>query len=457
MTEDKTVLIIGAGLAGCEAANLLANNGVKVKLFESKRVKKNPAQRSLDFAELICSNSLKSMDKDSAHGILKREMEQLGSLILKIAMDAKVPAGGALAVDREQFSMMITEEIEKNPNIEVFDLMVEDPIALADDYSASDVIISSGPLTDGLLLDWIKANIIKSKDDLYFYDAIAPIIDSDSLDMSKLYFKDRYVDSSENREEVGYLNVPLTKDVYEEFVNDINKSSKVTATSFEKDKFFESCLPVDIMAQRGIETLRFSCMKPVGLEMENGNIPYAVIQLRRENLIGSAYNMVGFQNRMKHSDQVEIFRKIPGLERAEFLQLGSVHRNTYINARRVLNSDLSLIEYPNIYICGQLCGVEGYTESAAMGLYSAFQLLQKFKGEYYPKIFPIESAIGALVNYLMTQTRPSPSNINFGIFPSVELTKEERRDRRRRKKIKRGKISKRAEEKWCQAVFTKNH
>ncbi|MFL5784236.1 MAG: methylenetetrahydrofolate--tRNA-(uracil(54)-C(5))-methyltransferase (FADH(2)-oxidizing) TrmFO [Bacteriovoracaceae bacterium] len=433
---SKRVLVIGAGLAGSEAAMFLARNNVQVVLVEGKTVKLNPAQKIPTFAELVCTNSLKSMDATSGHGILKNEMKAMGSLVLECGTLHAVPAGDALAVDREKFSAEITNRLSRHPNIRIVSLEADDPIKLKKELECDYVIIATGPLTTEKLEAWIKE---MSGDDFYFYDAIAPVVDADSLDLSKMYFKDRHKDMEEGGD---YLNSQMNKEEYYAFIEALATAEKVPAKEFEDWKFFESCLPIDLMAERGKDTARFSCMKPVGLEPDiHGKWPYAVVQLRKENLLGSAYNLVGFQTRLTYKEQVRVFRMIPGLENASFIHLGSCHRNSFLNARKLLNADLSSKKFPELYFAGQITGVEGYTESASMGLYAAYQVLRSIKGEA-PVQFPVETAIGALVNYIMTIEKPCPSNINFGLLPTVELTKEQRKGDRKR--IKKELVSKRA-------------
>ena len=438
------VLVIGAGLAGSDAAWFLAQNNVDVVLAEGKSLGLNPAQKVKTYAELVCTNSLKSVDPATGHGLLKGEMQALGSLVLESAYEKRVPAGDALAVDRDKFSALITKKLQDHPRIETIEKVVEDPISLGKEVGADYIIVSTGPLTQKGLEQWIQKEI--AGDDFYFYDAIAPVVDADSLDYSKLYFKDRHKPVPEEEGvEADYLNAPMNQEQYETFVKELVTAEKVPAQNFEDWKFFESCLPVDLMAERGIDTPRFSCMKPIGLEMANGEMPYACVQLRKENLVGSAFNLVGFQTRLKYPEQVRVFQTIPGFENASFLHLGSVHRNSFLNARKVLNSDLSSKTFPYLYFAGQITGVEGYTESASMGLYSAWQVLRKIQGKEAVN-WPIETGIGALINYIMTVSKPSPSNINFGLLPPVPLTKEQRRDRKNRKKVKKTLASNRAKE-----------
>ncbi|MDD0853486.1 methylenetetrahydrofolate--tRNA-(uracil(54)-C(5))-methyltransferase (FADH(2)-oxidizing) TrmFO [Halobacteriovorax sp. GB3] len=432
---EPRVLVIGAGLAGSDAAMFLAERGIKVVLVECKSFKPTEAQKLKTCAELVCTNSLKSKAPDSAHGVLKYEMDKLGSIVLRKGNEHSVPAGDALAVDREQFSAAVSEALRAHENIEFIEKEASDPLAMQEEFNCQYTIVATGPLTSKNLETWILEKL--SKDDFYFYDAIAPVVDAESLDYSKLYYKDRHKEVSEEEGvEADYLNAPLNKEQYELFVKELQMAQKVPAQNFEDYKFFESCLPIDIMAERGIDTARFSCMKPIGLEMADGKRPYACVQLRRENLLGSAFNMVGFQTRLTYKEQVRVFRMIPGFEEASFIHLGSVHRNTFLHAKKLLNFDMSSKEFPSVHFAGQITGVEGYTESASMGLYVAHQVFRKIKG-LEPVEYPVATGIGALVNYVMTADRPSPSNINFGLLPSVELTKEQRRDRKNRKKVKK--------------------
>lgn len=440
MRKKSRVLVIGAGLAGSEAAWFLANRGVNVILAESKRVVPNPAQKIPYFAELVCTNSLKSKEPASGHGILKVEMQALGSLVLEAGNATAVPAGGALAVDREKFSLHITQKLEQHPNVEIVDELVSDPIAFAQKVEADRTIVATGPLTAAPLENWLKGNL--GPEDLYFYDAIAPVVDADSLNLSGMYLKDRHADIEDGT--VGdYLNVPLNKEQYELFVNELVAAEKVQPKDFEEAKFFESCLPIDLMAERGVDTARFSCMKPIGLKLDGQRLPHAVIQLRKENLLGSAFNLVGFQTRLTYKEQIRVFRLIPGFEEATFVHLGSVHRNTFLNSKKVLKFDLSSREFPRMSFAGQMTGVEGYTESASMGLYVAWQIWRELR-DMEPAPWPVETAIGALINYVMTSPKPAPSNINFGLLPTVALTSEERKNRKNRKRLKKEKVAARA-------------
>jgi methylenetetrahydrofolate--tRNA-(uracil-5-)-methyltransferase len=414
--KKSKVVVIGAGLAGSECAWFLANQGVEVVLIEKKRLKLNPAQKTQLFAELVCTNSLKSTELTSAHGLLKKEMLALNSLVLSAADQAKVPAGDALAVDREVFSGIITQKLIDHPLITLIDEEAEDPRTYLERFAAEAVVVATGPLTGEKLEQWMSQEL--GEGNCYFYDAIAPVVDADSLNYEKLYFKNRHEEPAESAD---YLNAPMTKEQYYHFIEELNLAEKVKPKNFESEKFFESCLPIDVMAERGIDTPRFSCMKPIGLSMGDHR-PYAVVQLRKENLLGAAFNLVGFQTRLTYPEQKRVFRLIPGFEQAEFIHLGSVHRNTYLNSAKILNFDLSCIKFPNIYLAGQIIGVEGYTESAAMGQYVALQIARKLKNLAI-KPFPVSLCLGALINYIQTWERPSPSNINFGLLPTVTLEK----------------------------------
>lgn len=441
---SKKVLVIGAGLAGSEAAWFLAERGINVILAEGKSLHLNPAQKIKTCAELVCTNSLKSNSPDSAHGMLKHEMRAFGSLVLKIAELTAVPAGDALAVDRDLFSAQITEKLKSHPLIQFIDREISNPFETKIEFNADYVICASGPLTTSPLEKWIQENI--SGDDFYFYDAIAPVVDADTLDYSKLYFKDRHKITAEGEEVVAdYLNSHMNQEQYEKFIHELVNAEKTPPQNFEDYKFFESCLPIDTMAERGVETARFSCMKPIGLELPDGSMPYACVQLRKENLLGSAYNLVGFQTRLTYKEQIRVFQMIPGLENASFIHLGSVHRNSFLNARTLLNPDLSTKKYNDFYFAGQLTGVEGYTESASMGIYTALQIFRRINN-LDSVTFPIETAMGSLVNYIMTAPKPVPSNINLGLMPGVIFTKEQRKRRKEKKKIKKEIVSTRARE-----------
>lgn len=431
------VLVIGAGLAGSEAAWFLAEKGIQVRLVECKTKKLNEAQKIPTFTELVCTNSLKSMDPTSAHGLLKTEMKALGSLVLRNAEKHAVPAGDALAVDRELFSQAMTQDLRNHPLIEVIEEEATDPMELMRRHECQQVIVATGPLTTSPLEQWIVENLAAG--DFYFYDAIAPVVDADTLDYTKLYFKDRHRTPDERAD---YLNAPMTKEQYDHFINELVNAEKVPPKKFEDWKFFEACLPVDLMAERGPETARFSCMKPIGLELPDGTEPWAVVQLRKENLLGSAFNLVGFQTRLTYKEQVRVFRMIPGFENASFIHLGSCHRNSFLNSRQLLDFSMCSKQFPELHFAGQITGVEGYTESAALGLYVAHQVWRKLEG-HGPLQWPVETAIGALVNYVMTVEKPAPSSINFGLLPTIELTKEQRR-MKDKKKTRKTLVSQRA-------------
>jgi len=414
-SKTAKVVVVGAGLAGSECAWFLANRGIEVILIERKKIALNPSQKNPHFAELVCTNSLKSLQPNSSHGLLKIEMEKLGSLVLKVAHQTAVPAGDALAVDRDLFSAAITKELEAHPKIKIVDQDVSNPTEELKKWEANAIVVATGPLTSVALESWLKE---LTKDNLYFYDAIAPVVDAETLDYSKLYFKDRHKDPVDSAD---YLNAPFTKDEYIHFISELKNAEKVKPKNFEEEKFFESCLPIDLMAERGDETARFSCMKPIGLALDpKGKWPYAVLQLRKENLLGSAFNLVGFQTRLTYPEQKRVFRLIPGLENAEFLHFGSVHRNTYLDSSKLINWDLSLKSDPQIYFAGQILGVEGYTESAAMGLYAGLQVFHKISKGVSLEAPATSTPIGALLNYIKTWERPVPSNINFGLLPIVD-------------------------------------
>ncbi len=410
--DSSKINIIGAGLAGCEAAWQLAIRGVKVKLFEMKPKKFSPAHKSEKLAELVCSNSLRSNQLQSAVGILKEEMRMAGSLIIEAADKTKVPAGKALAVDREAFSSYITEKITSHPNIE---LIREEITSISNDNIT---IIATGPLTSEPLSLAIKKII--GEDYLYFYDAIAPIVLAESINMQIAFKASRY-EKGDNKEG-DYINCPLTEEEYKRFVTELLKAKKVPLKEFEKAAYFEGCLPIEVMAERGIETLRFGPMKPIGLkDPRTGKTPYAVVQLRMEDQEGTMYNMVGFQTKLTYPEQKRVFRLIPGLENAEFVRLGSIHRNTFVCAPKVIDETLRLKNMPNIFLAGQISGVEGYVESTAMGFIAAVNIWQ-FINNKIPVIPPKTTAHGALIHHI-SKANPKtfqPMNVNFGLFKSLD-------------------------------------
>jgi methylenetetrahydrofolate--tRNA-(uracil-5-)-methyltransferase len=406
---NKPITIIGGGLAGSEAAWQAARRGCRVNLFEMKPRHYSPAHTSPMLAELVCSNSFRSDAMDSAVGLLKEEMRRLDSLIMEAAGNTKVPAGKALAVDREKFAAYITAKLENEPLITVAREEVTD-LDFAEDTSYT--ILATGPLTSDSLTASLQR--LTGHDQLSFYDAIAPIVETDSLDMDIVYLASRYEEGPGD-----YLNCPMDEQQYNDFIAALNNGRKVELKSFENRKYFEGCLPIEVMAERGVETLRFGPMKPVGLpDPRTGKDPYAVVQLRKENIAGSTYNMVGFQTKLTYAEQKRIFRMIPGMQKAEFERLGSIHRNTFINAPSLLQPSLQFINRPSLLVAGQLSGVEGYVESTAMGLLAGINAARLTMGSEVV-LPPPETAMGALINHL-TATEPKrfqPSNINFGLFP----------------------------------------
>lgn len=408
------VSIIGAGLAGCEAAIQISKKNIPVRIYEMKPIKFTEAHKSPNFSELVCSNSLKSDSLEKASGILKNEMLSLGSIVLEAALKHRVSAGGALAVDREEFSQYITNKIKNNKFIEVIN---EEFTTIPSDVDKP-LIISSGPLTSTNLSKSIEEFIgVKS---LAFYDSISPIVLYDSLDKNHFFRASRY-----NESEGDYINCPLNKEEYKNFISELIKSEKTEFHSFEKIKYFESCLPIEIMAARGEDTLRFGPMKPVGLTDPNsGKRPYAVIQLRKENQNESMWNIVGFQTKMKINEQKRVFKLIPAFKNIEFLRFGSIHRNTYLNSPGKLENTLQSKKNKNIFFSGQLTGVEGYTESSAMGIVAGINAARVFKN-LKPVQFPLTTAIGTLLDYISKEDKKDlqPMNINLGLF-NVEKPKK---------------------------------
>ncbi len=412
MTENRAVTIIGGGLAGCEAAWQLATRGCKVRLIDMKPHRFSPAHHSEDLAELVCSNSLRSNDVTSAVGLLKEEMRRCNSLIIAQAQATEVPAGKALAVDREKFAARISQILTDDPLVEI----VREEIMTIPPPSQNVTILATGPLTSEPLAQALAA--LTGKERLAFYDAIAPIVYADSLNMDIIYCKSRYDDGPGD-----YLNCPMDRESYQRFINELAGGEYMPLKEFEDVKYFEGCLPVEVIRARGDETLRFGPMKPVGLaDPKTGRDPYAVVQLRKENREGTTYNMVGFQTKLTYPEQKRIFRLIPGMEKAEFARLGSIHRNTFILSPALLLPTLQFIDRPDLLLAGQLSGVEGYVESAAMGLLAGINAARIVSGRT-PVVPPPETALGSLVNHL-TQSDPKkfqPSNVNFGLFPALEL------------------------------------
>lgn len=407
--STEHIKIIGGGLAGCEAAWQAAQLGCKVKLYEMKPHNFSPAHHSSSLAELVCSNSLRSNSVTSAVGLLKEEMRLLGSLLIRVADDTAVPAGQALAVNREEFAAKVTETIETHPLIEV----IHTEQTELDPDSESLTILATGPLTSDAMADSLAA--ITGKERLAFYDAIAPIVSFESLDMDIIYSKSRWQDGPGD-----YLNCPFDKSQYLAFISALGEANMVPLKEFEEAKYFEGCLPVEVMQSRGEDTLRYGPMKPVGLRNpRTGQDPYAAVQLRMENKEGTMYNMVGFQTKLTYSEQKRVFRMIPGLANADFVRLGSIHRNTFVCAPLLLEPSLQLKKAPNTYLAGQLSGVEGYVESTAMGLLAGLNTARRVQGKpFLPP--PLGTALGALIAHL-TESDPTsfqPSNVNFGLFPA---------------------------------------
>ncbi|MDK2821953.1 MAG: methylenetetrahydrofolate--tRNA-(uracil-5-)-methyltransferase [Clostridia bacterium] len=415
---DK-VIVVGGGLAGSEAAWQLARRGIKVELWEMRPEKLTPAHRTGYLAELVCSNSLRSDSLENAAGILKEEMRLANSLIMKVAEECKVPAGKALAVDRERFAFQITSIIESNPLITV----IREEVCRIPQEDI--VIIATGPLTSDALSQELESLIGESY--LYFYDAAAPIVTTESLDHNRIFKASRY-----NRGEADYLNCPLNEEEYQRFYQALIEAKRHPRHEFEPEVIFEGCMPIEVMAKRGPSTLLFGPMRPVGLvDPRTGKEPYAVVQLRRDNLEGTLYNLVGFQTNLRWREQERVFRLIPGLEKAEFVRFGVMHRNTYINSPQLLKRTLQLKDYPHILLAGQLTGVEGYIESAASGLIAGINAARLYYGKE-PLEIPDTTAHGSLIKYI-TDNVPhdifQPMHVNFGLFPSLERRIKVRRKR----------------------------
>ena len=414
---EKIVKVIGAGLAGCEAAYQLSKRGIKVKLYEMKPKKFSPAHSDENLAEIVCSNSFKSNLKTNACGLLKEELRMLGSLLIHIADEVKVPAGQALAVDRELFSKRVTQEIEKIDNIEIIRKEVTN--IDVDEYT----IIATGPLTSDVLYKEIQ-NLIK-EDSLHFYDAAAPIIEKDSIDMNIAFYGDRY-----GKGDSSYINLPMNEEEYKTFYNELINADVVTLHEFEKREIFEGCMPVEVMAKRGEDTLRYGPLKPVGfLDPRTEKRPYAIVQLRQDNSAKTLYNMVGFQTNLKYGEQKRVFSMIPGLKNAEFVKYGVMHRNTFINSTKLLDETYCMKNNEKIYFAGQITGVEGYVESIASGLVSAINIAKKLNGKER-LTFDRENMIGALSKYISTENdKFQPMNANFGILPPLEMKIKDKMER----------------------------
>jgi len=415
------IKVIGAGLAGSEAAWQCARRGVEVELYEMRPVRQTPAHQTQEFAELVCSNSLKSTSVNTAPWLLKEEMRRAGSLLLEIAEACAVPAGHALAVDRTIFSARVTEAISHEPLIHV---RREEVTRIEEDGAPT--IVATGPLTSDALSSEIAR--LSGSEHLYFYDSISPIVDAGSIDMSRVYMAARY-----DKGTADYINCPFTKDEYERFIDALTTAESVEAKEWEKLNYFEGCLPIEEIARRGRETLRFGPMKPVGLkDPRTGRRPYAVVQLRQENQRADSYNIVGFQNHMKFGDQARVLRLIPGLENASFLRFGQIHRNTYINAPTLLRETLQMKSHPKVIFAGQICGVEGYVESIAMGLLAG-QVVASLEIGAEIIAPPRVSAFGSLTHYLSHAEAKNfqPANITFDLLPALEHRVRDKQERHR--------------------------
>lgn len=416
------ITVIGAGLAGCEAAYAAARLGVEVDLYEMKPQKKSPAHKTDNFAELVCSNSLKASRVDSAAGLLKQEMRILGSICLEAADISQVPAGGALAVDRNLFSEYITKKIKTCKNINVINQAVDKV------PTDSICIIATGPLTDDALARDIER--ITGEGNLSFYDAAAPIVTADSIDFSSAFVASRY-----DRDETGegdYINCPMNREEYEAFHTELVNAEGAQLHEFDKQlKVYEGCMPIEVLARRGVDSIRFGPLKPVGLrDPRTGHRPWAVVQLRKENSDGTLYNLVGFQTNLKFQEQKRVFSMIPALKNAEFMRFGVMHRNSFVNSPKILNPDLSLKDAENIFFAGQLSGVEGYMESAASGIIAGINAVNKFYKKK-PIILPKISMIGALLSYITDETVQNfqPMGANFGVLPTLDTQIKDKRER----------------------------
>ena len=409
-TPMKKVNIIGAGLAGSEAAWQLAQRGIPVRLYEMRPKKYSPAHHTDAFGELVCSNSLRANNIENAVGLLKEEMRRLDSLIMKCADDNQVPAGGALAVDREKFSAQITETIKQHPLIEI---IYEEVTTVPEDEIT---IIATGPLTEGAMADYVKQ--VTSQDDLYFYDAAAPIVTAESINYEKAFWASRY-----DKGDADYLNCPMTEEEYNRFYDALTTAELIETKEFEKEKFFEGCMPIEAMASRGRQTLLFGPMKPVGLvdHRHEEEEFYAVVQLRKDNQEGTLFNIVGFQTRMKWGEQKRVLQMIPGLENAEIVRYGVMHRNTFVNSPIALESTCRIKSREQLFLAGQITGVEGYVESTASGLVAGINAARMYQEQELIK-FPLTTAIGGLMNYIVTADSKhfQPMNVNFSLIPPLE-------------------------------------
>jgi methylenetetrahydrofolate--tRNA-(uracil-5-)-methyltransferase len=422
--SNKVVNVIGAGLAGSEAAWQLAKRDIPVRLYEMRPVKQTPAHHTSQFAELVCSNSLRANTLTNAVGVLKEEMRLLDSVIIQSADDCAVPAGGALAVDRHEFAAKVTDRVKNHPNVTVIN---EEVTKIPEGLT----VIATGPLTSEALSEQLQE--LTGEDYLYFYDAAAPIIEKDSIDMDKVYLKSRY-----DKGEAAYLNCPMTEEEFDLFYNALITAETAPIKAFEKEVFFEGCMPIEEMAQRGRKTMLFGPMKPVGLEdPRTGKKPFAVVQLRQDDAAGTLFNIVGFQTHLKWGAQKDVLQLIPGLEHAEIVRYGVMHRNTFINSPKVLKATYQFNSREDLFFAGQMTGVEGYVESAASGLIAGINAARVFTGKE-PVQFPIETAIGSMANYITTTNSKNfqPMNANFGLFPDLpeKIRKKQERNEQHAKR-----------------------
>ncbi|WP_394156772.1 FADH(2)-oxidizing methylenetetrahydrofolate--tRNA-(uracil(54)-C(5))-methyltransferase TrmFO [Bacillus altitudinis] len=414
---SQFVNVIGAGLAGSEAAWQIAKRGIKVHLYEMRSVKQTPAHHTDKFAELVCSNSLRANALTNAVGVLKEEMRHLDSAIIAAADESSVPAGGALAVDRHEFAANVTDRVKNHPNVTVFQEEVQS-------IPEGPTIIATGPLTSEALSKELKS--LTGEEYLYFYDAAAPILEKDSIDMDKVYLKSRY-----DKGEAAYLNCPMTEEEFDRFYEALISAETVPLKEFEKEIFFEGCMPIEVMAKRGKKTMLFGPMKPVGLEdPKTGKRPYAVVQLRQDDAAGTLYNIVGFQTHLKWGDQKEVFRLIPGLEEAEIVRYGVMHRNTFINSPSLLKPTYQFKNRDDLFFAGQMTGVEGYVESAASGLVAGINAARFVKGEELVTL-PEETAIGSMAYYITSTNKKSfqPMNANFGLLKDLGVRIKNKQER----------------------------
>ncbi|UPM53043.1 FADH(2)-oxidizing methylenetetrahydrofolate--tRNA-(uracil(54)-C(5))-methyltransferase TrmFO [Gottfriedia acidiceleris] len=415
--KEQFINVIGAGLAGSEAAYQIAKRGIKVHLYEMRPVRQTPAHHTDKFAELVCSNSLRANTLTNAVGVLKEEMRRLDSVIIRSADECAVPAGGALAVDRHEFASRVTEYVKNHPNVTVHN---EEMTKIPE----GPTVIATGPLTSPELSQQLKE--LTGEDYFYFYDAAAPIVEKESIDLNKVYLKSRY-----DKGEAAYLNCPMTEEEFDRFYEALTTAETVPLKEFEKEIFFEGCMPVEVMAKRGKQTLLFGPMKPVGLEdPKTGKTPYAVVQLRQDDSAGTLYNIVGFQTHLKWGPQKEVLQLIPGLENAEIVRYGVMHRNTFINSPNLLEATYRFKGREDLFFAGQMTGVEGYVESAASGLVAGINAA-RYVMEKELVVFPAETAIGSMANYITTTSAKhfQPMNANFGLFPRLDVKIKRKQER----------------------------